>query len=214
VLGIVITAHIYETYPDLQEGSLAKLRAALVNSNTLAELAAELGLGAAMRLGKGEDASGGREKPSILADALEAVIGAVFVDGGIDAATGFVLALFTERIEEAAEGPEGHDAKTRLQEWAAQHVGAPPRYEMLETGPDHSKLFEARLYLGERCWGQGEGRSKKQAEQQAARAAWTRIEDGELDGNDVEAASDQGGPDGDAGSGDVQGLDAASSIAR
>ena len=179
VLGMAITGHIYAAYPELQEGSLAKLRAALVNATTLAELAEGLDLGAALLLGKGEDASGGREKPSILADALEALIGAVYVDAGIDAATGVVLGLVGDRLKEAAIGPEGHDAKTRLQEWSARELGAPPVYEVADDGPDHAKVFAASVVLDGERWGRGRGRSKKQAEQQAARAAWARIEAGE-----------------------------------
>src|SRR6266550_4080508 len=120
VLGLVVTDHIFRTYPTLPEGELAKVRAAVVNAGALADLAAELDLGRALLLGKGEDASGGREKPSILADAMEAVIGAVYLDGGWDAAAELVLHLLEDRIEEAAAGPGGQDFKTRLQELAAR----------------------------------------------------------------------------------------------
>jgi len=120
VLGIVVTDHIYRNYPQHQEGELAKVRASVVNAEVLAEVAADVGLGPCLLLGKGEDGSGGREKPSILADAMEAVIAAVYLDGGMDAAWEVVLRLFATRITEAATGPGGDDYKTRLQELAAQ----------------------------------------------------------------------------------------------
>jgi ribonuclease III len=143
-----------------------------VNSAALAEVAASLNMGEAVLLGKGEDQSGGREKPSILADAMEAVIGAVYLDGGWDAADRLVMTLLEERIEEAAAGPGGHDYKTRLQELAARHYDQLPRYVLEEEGPDHAKRFFATVSVGGSAEGKGEGRSKKQAEQAAARAAW------------------------------------------
>jgi ribonuclease-3 len=119
VLGLVVTDHLFRTYRDLPEGELAKVRASVVNSAALAEVAVDLDIGAALLLGKGEDQSGGREKPSILADAMEAVIGAVYLDGGWEAAAELVMGLLGERIEEAAAGPGGQDYKTRLQELSA-----------------------------------------------------------------------------------------------
>lgn len=175
VLGLVVTDHIYRAYPDLPEGELAKVRAAVVNAGVLAEVAAELDLGAALLLGKGEDASGGREKPSILADAMEAVIGAVYLDGGWEAAYELVMHLLGDRIAEAAAGPGGQDFKTRLQELAARHFDQLPRYDVVDEGPDHAKRFFATVHLGGRPRGHGEGRSKKQAEQAAARTAWEAL---------------------------------------
>lgn len=172
VLGLVVTDHIFLTYPALPEGELAKVRAAVVNSEALAEVAAELDLGSALLLGKGEDASGGREKPSILADAMEAVIGAVYLDGGYQPAAELVMRLLGDRIEEAAAGPGGQDYKTRLQELAAQRFETPPRYAVTDDGPDHAKRFFASVLLDGQVRGRGEGRSKKQAEQGAARQAW------------------------------------------
>jgi len=172
VLGLVVTDHIFLTYPALPEGELAKVRAAVVNSEALAEVAVELELGSALLLGKGEDASGGREKPSILADAMEAVIGAVYLDGGYQPAADLVMRLLGDRIEEAAAGPGGQDYKTRLQELAAQRFETPPRYEVTDDGPDHAKRFFASVLLDGEVRGRGEGRSKKQAEQGAARQAW------------------------------------------
>ncbi|HEX2039975.1 MAG TPA: ribonuclease III [Acidimicrobiales bacterium] len=175
VLGLVVTDHIFRTYPDLPEGELAKVRASVVNSASLAELALELGLGEALLLGKGEDQSGGREKPSILADAMEAVIGAVYIDGGWGPAADLVMRLLGERIAEAAAGPGGQDYKTRLQELGARRFDELPRYEVADEGPDHAKRFYATVHLGDEPRGTGEGRSKKQAEQAAARVAWEML---------------------------------------
>ena len=187
VLGLVVTDHLFRTYPDLPEGELAKVRASVVNSEALAEVAAELSLGDALLLGKGEDSSGGREKPSILADAMEAVIAAVYLDGGIEPATRLVLALLEARIREQATGPGGQDYKTRLQELAARHCDQLPRYQLRHEGPDHSKRFFAAVYLRDEEYGAGEGRSKKTAEQAAARIAWERLQ-----AEAIRASSDRG----------------------
>ncbi|MGH9150080.1 MAG: ribonuclease III, partial [Acidimicrobiales bacterium] len=157
VLGLVITDHLYRTYPDLPEGELAKVRASLVNSEALAEVAADLGMGAALHLGKGEAQSGGREKPSILADAMEAVIGAVYLDGGWPAAAGLIMTLLADRIEDAAAGPGGQDFKTRLQELATRRFEQLPRYEVDDEGPDHAKRFFARVSVHGEVRGAGEG---------------------------------------------------------
>jgi len=175
VLGLVVTDHLFRTFPGLAEGELAKVRASVVNAGVLADLAAELGIGPALALGKGEDASGGREKPSILSDAMEAVIGAVYLDGGWQAAHELVLNLLEDRIAEAATGPGGQDYKTRLQELAAQRLDTLPRYEVREDGPDHAKRFYATVFINEDECGGGEGRSKKQAEQAAAEKAWRSL---------------------------------------
>ncbi|MBV8161278.1 MAG: ribonuclease III [Acidimicrobiia bacterium] len=175
VLGLVVTDHLFHTFPNLAEGELAKVRASVVNAGVLAELAAALGIGAALALGKGEDASGGREKPSILSDAMEAVIGAVYLDGGWEAARELVLGLLDDRIAQAASGPGGQDYKTRLQELAAQRLDTLPRYDVREEGPDHAKRFFATVHLDDEECGSGEGRSKKQAEQAAARKAWLAL---------------------------------------
>jgi ribonuclease-3 len=175
VLGLVVTDHIYRAYPDLPEGELAKVRASVVSAAALAEVAVELGLGDALALGKGEDASGGREKPSILADATEAVIGAVYLDGGWDASQPFVLDLLGDRIADAAAGPGGQDYKTRLQELSARTYESVPVYEVTDEGPDHAKQFFAAVRVGEQRFAGGEGRSKKQAEQAAAKLAWEAL---------------------------------------
>jgi ribonuclease-3 len=186
VLGLVVTDHIFRAYPDLPEGELAKVRASVVNAGVLAELAAELHLGTALLLGKGEAQSGGREKPSILADAMEAVIGAVYLDRGWEGASALVMGLLGERIAEAAAGPGGQDYKTRLQELAARRFDELPRYQVADDGPDHAKRFFATVYVGGTRHGAGEGRSKKQAEQAAAREAWAALRDRGRPGDDGE----------------------------
>lgn len=175
VLSIVVTDHIFWTYPEMPEGELAKLRAALVSAATLAEIAYEVSLGDALRLGKGEDASGGRQKSSILADGMEAVFGAVYLDGGMEAARSLILHLLRERIVQAANGPGGHDYKTQLQELAARQFEELPTYDLRDEGPDHEKRFFATVHLQGRAWGDGEGRSKKLAEQSAAQSAFETL---------------------------------------
>jgi len=144
----------------------------VVSAAALAEVAADLGLGDALLLGKGEDASGGREKPSILADALEAVLGAVYLEGGWHDAQRVVMELLGDRIMSASEGPGGQDYKTRLQELVARHYVELPRYAIRDEGPDHAKQFFAEVRVDGVVRGAGEGRSKKQAEAAAARSAW------------------------------------------
>jgi ribonuclease-3 len=195
VLGLVVTDHIYRTFPDLPEGELAKVRASVVSAAALAEVAAELELGKDVLLGKGEDGSGGREKPSILSDALEAVLGAVYLECGWDVVQKLVMDLLGERIAEASVGPGGQDYKTRLQEMSAQLFGEVPRYAVTDDGPDHAKRFFAQVKVGGSVRGLGEGRSKKQAEAAAARAAWEALR--ELAPADVDAdAGSTSGVDG------------------
>ncbi len=175
VLGMVVTDHLFRTYPTLPEGELAKVRASLVSSAALAEVAAELRIGDALRLGKGEDGSGGREKPSILADAMEALIGALYLDQGMLAAAGLIMDLLGARIGAAAAGPGGRDYKTRLQELCARHFDQLPVYSLNDRGPDHAKHFDAAVRVAGAVRGRGHGRSKKQAEQAAAQRAWEEL---------------------------------------
>lgn len=175
VLGLVVTDYLFRTYGDLPEGELAKVRASLVNSEALAEIAVQAGVGEALLLGKGEDSSGGREKPSILADAMEAVIGAVYIESGWAGAADLIMRLLSGRIAVAAAGPGGQDYKTRLQELSARRFEELPRYDVVDEGPDHAKRFYATVSLGGVERGRGEGRSKKQAEQAAARLAWEQL---------------------------------------
>jgi ribonuclease-3 len=188
VLGLVVTDHIYTTYAELAEGQLAKLRASVVNTATLAGLGRELGLGPLLRLGKGEDQSGGRDKESILADALEALLGAVYVDGGFERARAVILAHTKGAIVEAAAQPGRKDYKTQLQELTARLALGTPVYEIDGSGPDHDKRFTAVTYIDGVPRGHGAGTSKKRAEQVAARSAYTAVmtsvvaREGDLDG--------------------------------
>jgi ribonuclease III len=175
VLGLIVTDTLFQSYPDLPEGQLAKLRAAVVNMRALAGVARGLRLGSYVRLGKGEEGTGGRDKSSILADTLEAVIGAVYLDQGLPAADGLVHRLFDPVIAKSARLGAGLDWKTSLQELTAAQVLGVPEYHVEESGPDHQKSFRASVRIGAHTYGEGEGRSKKEAEQQAAEAAWTAI---------------------------------------
>ena len=175
VLGLITTDYLYREYPTLPEGELAKARAAVVNSASLASIAREVGLGDAVLLGKGEDASGGRSKASILADTMEAVIGAIYLDAGYEVAERVVMSLLEARLRQAAKGPGEDDYKTRLQELCARHYDEPPSYLVTEQGPDHAKVFEAEVLVAGLPRGRGRGRSKKQAEQMAARHAWSAL---------------------------------------
>jgi ribonuclease-3 len=176
VLGLIITDHAFHAYPGLSEGELTDVRKAVVNAVTLAEVADELSLGDHLLLGKGEEQSGGREKPSILADALEAVLGSVYVSAGMGEAHDLVLRLLGSRVAEAhAGGPGGQDYKSRLQELSARRFDEAPRYETLAEGPDHARRFHVTVAVGGIARGTGEGRSKKQAEQVAARDAYATL---------------------------------------
>lgn len=175
VLGLVVTDLAYRSFPHLPEGELAKLRAATVNMTTLADVARQLGLGEEIFLGRGEEQSGGRDKTSILADAMEAVLGAVYLDRGLKASWKVIERLFWPRMAAYARGEGDRDYKTSLQELAAQDIGSVPQYRIREEGPDHAKEFTATVLLAGKAYGAGRGRSKKEAEQQAAREAFDRL---------------------------------------
>lgn len=175
VLGLVVTDTLYRAHPELPEGQLAKLRAAVVNSRALAGVGRKLDLGRFIRLGRGEQGTGGRDKSSILADTLEAIIGAVYLDQGLDAASELVHRLFDPLIEASAGLGAGLDWKTSLQELTAATGIGVPEYVVSETGPDHEKTFTALARVGGVDYGTGVGRSKKEAEQQAAESAWRAI---------------------------------------
>ncbi|MDH4353293.1 MAG: ribonuclease III [Actinomycetota bacterium] len=172
VLGLVVTETLYRAHPEFPEGQLAKLRAAVVNMKALADVGRRLELGRYVRLGKGEEATGGRDKSSILADCVESVIGAVYVGVGLDAASDLVHRLFDPVIEEARGLGAGLDWKTSLQELTALHDLGVPEYRLEDTGPDHAKTFTATVYVGGTAYGVGHGRSKKDAEQEAAATTW------------------------------------------
>lgn len=182
VLGLIVTDTLYRTHPDVPEGQLAKLRAAVVNSRALADVSRGLELGKFVRLGRGEEGTGGRDKSSILADTLEAVIGAVYMDKGLTAAFGLIHKLFDPLIERSANLGAGLDWKTSLQELTATVGIGVPEYVVSESGPDHEKTFRAAARVGGVEYGTGTGRSKKEAEQQAAQAAWHAIGERHGDG--------------------------------
>ncbi len=193
VLSIVITDALFRTHPDLSEGQLAKLRAAVVNMRALAGVARGLELGRYLRLGRGEETTGGRDKSSILADAVEAVIGAVYLAGGFPLASEFVHRLFDPLLEASAGMGAGLDWKTSLQELTARASLGVPEYLVGEEGPDHEKLFTAHVVVGGNDYGVGTGRSKKEAEQQAAEVAWTAIRTMLGEGADPTASHDDRG---------------------
>lgn len=168
VLGLVVSEHLFHVLPGVPEGDLARMRAAVVSTAALAPVAARAGVGRALLLGRGEDVSGGREKPSLLADALEAIVGATYLASGLDGARGLVLDLLGAQIAEASSGIELGDAKNRLQELTSRLGEDLPRYEVRESGPDHAKRFSAAVVAGPGVVGRGTGSSKKQAERAAA----------------------------------------------
>lgn len=175
VLGLVVTDALYRRHPDLSEGQLAKLRAAVVNMRALASVGRALHLGEFIRLGRGEEATGGRDKASILADTVEALIGAVYVDRGMDDATALVHRLVDDLIDVSATLGAGLDWKTSLQEFTSQESLGVPEYHVTEEGPDHQKTFTAQVLLGGVVYGTGQGRSKKEAEANAAELAWSSL---------------------------------------
>jgi ribonuclease-3 len=173
ILGQAVTVMLYRENPDLDEGELAKRRASLVSSLALAEVARSIGLGEHIRLGRGELLTGGNDKSSILADTVEAVIGAVYLDAGADDATAFVLRLIRPLLENPERFGAAMDPKTSLQELGARLGRPSPLYAVTDTGPDHSKRFHAVVFLGDDEIASGSGTSKKQAEMAAALEAWT-----------------------------------------
>jgi ribonuclease-3 len=172
VLGLIVTDEIFNSLPDSAEGRLAKVRAAAVNTISLAQVARRNGVGDAVRLGVGELQSGGADKDSILANTLEAVLGAVYLDNGIKAAATVVMHLFEELLEDIILRRESLDYKTSLQELTASALSVMPLYTVTDSGPDHAKEFTAHVVVGEEILGTGRGRSKKEAEQGAAQQAF------------------------------------------
>ena len=175
VLGIVITDELYRKNPDAQEGQLAKLRAAVVNAKALADVARTLGLGEFLLLGKGEEATGGRDKSSILADAVEAILGAIYVEHGLEKSGEVILQLFAPILAASAELGAGLDWKTSLAELVNSKSLGAIEYVIEQSGPDHDKRFSAQVKVGQDLYGNGEGKSKKEAEQHAAASAYTEI---------------------------------------
>lgn len=175
VLGVVVTDTLYRTHPDLPEGQLAKLRAAVVNMRALAEVARTIALGDFLLLGRGEEATGGRDKASILADTMEAVIGVIYLERGMADAAVFIHHLFDPLLASSATLGAGLDWKTSLQEICAAESMGVPEYRVTESGPDHEKHFCATAVVGDQSLGSGSGRSKKEAEQNAAEQAWISL---------------------------------------
>jgi ribonuclease III len=172
ILDVIVSDILLETFPDSNEGDLSKMRAAVVNEKTLAELAKGIGLGECIRLGKGETQTGGNQKPSILSSALEALIAAIYLDGGYNAVYPVVRHLFAPLFRTESESLPFFDHKTQLQELIQARYKVTPSYHMIQsTGPDHAKTFEVEVRMGGRLLASAEGPSKKEAEQNAARQA-------------------------------------------
>ncbi len=176
VLELIVSDYLYETYPNLSEGKLTKLRADMVCEASLARLAFELNVGQYIRLGKGEQMSGGRTRPSLLSDTIEALIGALYLDVGLDKCREYVLILYEPILQELQEGVLRRDYKTLLQEFSQARFSVTPVYRIVsENGPDHNKEFEAEVLMISDPVGKGWGRSKKEAEQEAAKTAWEKL---------------------------------------
>lgn len=172
VLNLVITDFIFHRFPKLDEGDLAKMRANLVNSEVLARLAQEIGLGECILLGKGAELTGGRERSSILGDCLEAVLGAIYLDQGIDVVREYILRNFKNLVMEVVASNQLSDDKTALQEYTVSRFGVMPKYEIIkEEGPVHNRIFYAQVSVSEKIWGEGKEHSKKKAELAAAKEA-------------------------------------------
>ncbi|MDO9592482.1 MAG: ribonuclease III [Erysipelotrichaceae bacterium] len=178
VLSIAISDRLFNQHQSFPEGELTKIRSKIVCEATLSECASRLKLGDAMRFGKGEEMTGGRKRASILADAFEAMIAAIYLDGGMEAATNFVYRNLETAIQDATSGKVFLDYKTHLQELIQVQRDNRIRYEIVaEEGPDHSKVFHTHVLLNEIILGEGQGRSKKEAEQEAAKAAIVLLRD-------------------------------------
>ncbi|MDP9068897.1 MAG: ribonuclease III [Actinomycetota bacterium] len=188
ILGAVVTDLIYRNHPDLSEGEMARLRASVVNTAALAELARAHGVGEHIRLGKGEDVSGGSDKPSLLANTFEAIVGAVYLERGIDELRRCLVPIFEERIEVALGAEFRYDSKTALQEVVVRATSELPTYRVAASGPDHDRRYTAHVYVGPELYGTGAGRSKKEAEQAAAREALERFAAAEKEQGDARAS--------------------------
>lgn len=175
VLGLVVTEELFLKYPDLDESRLSPLRSGIVNMRALADIARSLELGQYMRIGKGEEVTGGREKNSLLADSLEALIGAIYLSQGFAASQKIIGELISQTMESAKDKGAGLDGKTALQELAAARKISAPEYQITESGPDHDKTFVATAVVGGDAIATGEGKSKREAEQIAARLAYEKL---------------------------------------
>ncbi len=171
----MVTTLLYQDYPELPEGDMARLRSSVVNTLALAELACDLGIGDHLRLGRGEEATGGRAKPSLLANTFEALVGALYLDRGMEHVTSVLRPMFAAKLSDLVAGGERYDAKNALQEVAVRDSAQVPSYRVTASGPDHAKRFAAEVVVDGILAGTGQGRSKKEAEQNAARAALGRM---------------------------------------
>lgn len=176
VIGFVVADTMFRRYPEFDEGKLTDLRKIVVNMNALARVATQLGLGEFVLLGRGEAAGGGREKSSILANALEAVFGAIYLDSDSVRVYAIISSLLSESIDEAISALKQLDAKSQLQELSAKLGRTVPEYRVTDEGPDHAKIFFAAVYIGDEWMGAGSGRSKKVAEEQAAQQACSTLQ--------------------------------------
>ncbi|MBP2027822.1 ribonuclease-3 [Acetoanaerobium pronyense] len=176
VLGLIISNHLFNTKKNLPEGELTKIRAAIVCERTLKDFAKKINLGEYLYLGKGEESTGGRDRDSILADAVEALIAAIYIDGNFDFATNFVLSFMKDIIDDAVDGKIMRDYKTQLQEIIQKDNKDSIHYKLSRHfGPDHDKTFEMEVFLGDIVIGEGKGKSKKEAEQEAAKNAMEKL---------------------------------------
>jgi ribonuclease-3 len=179
VLGLAVVERLFRYEPCMTESLMAKVKSYVVKGSVLSRVAVEIGLGEHIMIGKGEEETGGRQKQSILSDALEAVIGAVYMDGGLDAARALVERLVGRRLEEAIDSGELHDYKTQLQETSQTRFGVLPEYRLVaQEGADHNKTFTVEACIGGEPYGRGVGMSKKKAQQEAAKRALARMEQG------------------------------------
>jgi ribonuclease-3 len=180
VLGLVVAEYVYATLPDQPEGELARIKSFVVSEASLSEIARGLRVDNFILIGKGEEYSGGRSKKTILADCLEAIIGAYYLDSGFPAAARFVHTMLIPEINKVLENRHAKDYKTLLQEWVQQRMKTYPKYRVVQkTGPDHDKTFWIEVHVGERSFGAGKGKNKKEAEQDAARLAWESMTGGD-----------------------------------
>ncbi len=192
VIDLAVSHRLMERFPEAREGTLSKLRASIVNEQGLAAVAGRIGLGELLLLGRGEEMTGGREKPSVLADALEAVVAAIYLGGGLQESLAFVDRFLGEALAQLADSGVDRDYKTQVQELAQGRLKATPRYRVLEEhGPDHAKTFVVEVAVAGKVYGRGEGRSKKDAEQLAARSALEALGE-ELAGGEAGEGTDEG----------------------
>jgi ribonuclease-3 len=182
VLSIVVSEYLYKKYKNKPEGKLTKIRAGVVCESSLAEISRKLTVNQYLRIGKGEELSGGREKDSLIADACEAIIAAIYLDKGIEIVKEFIISNLSNKIEFAGKEKNYNDYKTRLQEYAQKGTSAVIKYMIVsESGPDHNKVFETEVYINNKCYGSGVGKSKKEAEQNAAKEALNSLGVGEVE---------------------------------